>query len=101
MKGYWCLPGGYINYDEDPEKAVIREVEEEAGINVVIDGLIGVYQIDNDPRGINIDVIFVGKSRGEVKLSDDFQEFAYFGYTNLPDKIAYKHREAINDYFKR
>lgn len=101
LKDYWCLPGGYINYDETPEEAVKRETKEEASIDAAVEDLIGVYQIDNDPRGINIDIIFFGKSKGGIQLSDEFQDFGYFETDKLPDKIAYKHREAINDYLKR
>lgn len=32
--GYWTLPGGGINFGENPEEAMIREVEEEAGLLV-------------------------------------------------------------------
>jgi len=61
LKDYWCLPGGFISYDETPEKAVQREVKEEIGVAPVIKKLIGVYQIDNDPRGIHLDIIYIGE----------------------------------------
>lgn len=32
--GLWCLPCGYLDWDETGEDAVIREVWEELGINV-------------------------------------------------------------------
>ncbi len=33
--GQWCLPGGKIKDKECPEEAVVREVEEEVGLEVV------------------------------------------------------------------
>lgn len=35
--GWWALPGGHIDEDEDPLKAAIREVKEETGVNVSSD----------------------------------------------------------------
>ena len=32
MQGYWGLPGGFVERDEDPLIAVIRELEEETGM---------------------------------------------------------------------
>jgi len=32
--GYWTLPGGGIDFGEDPEAAMIREVREETGLQV-------------------------------------------------------------------
>lgn len=95
LKGYWCLPGGYINYDETPEKAVRREVNEEIGLELKIEGLIGVYRIDNDPRGVNIDVIYQGTANGGIRLSGEHTTHRFFPTSQLPQKIAYKHKEAI------
>ncbi len=33
----WSLPGGGVDYDESLEEAVVREVREEAGYDVVVD----------------------------------------------------------------
>jgi len=33
--GSWVLPGGFVDRDEDPEIAVIRELKEEAGLDGV------------------------------------------------------------------
>jgi len=39
----WALPGGAVEPDEDPAAAVAREAREELGIELVLQGLIGVY----------------------------------------------------------
>jgi len=39
----WAFPGGAVEPDEDPAEALAREVREELGIMVAVQGLIGVY----------------------------------------------------------
>ena len=43
--GLWCLPGGFVNDDEDPAAAATRECLEEINAEVELTGLIGVYHI--------------------------------------------------------
>ena len=42
-RGYWNLPGGFLDFGEAPEVAVEREVEEEIGADITLDALLGVY----------------------------------------------------------
>ncbi|MFA4937051.1 MAG: DUF4202 family protein [Patescibacteria group bacterium] len=99
LKNFWCLPGGYVNYSEKPESALIREVKEETNLDIKVDKLVGVYQIDNDPRGINLDIIYFGSIiGGESRLNKESSEVRYFSMDTLPKLIAYKHREAIQDW---
>ncbi|CAI8339902.1 MAG: hypothetical protein CMA41_01595 [Euryarchaeota archaeon] len=37
FKGYWGLPGGYMNHSEEPAEGCIRETQEELGINIELD----------------------------------------------------------------
>jgi ADP-ribose pyrophosphatase YjhB (NUDIX family) len=41
--GLWAAPGGGVDPDERPEDSVVRELQEELGIDVAVRGLIGVY----------------------------------------------------------
>ena len=40
--GFWTLPGGGIEFGEDPEEAMIREVYEETGLRVQAKGVAGI-----------------------------------------------------------
>ena len=42
-KGYWNVPGGFMDYGESPEVGVEREAEEEIGVDIVLDGLLNIY----------------------------------------------------------
>src|SRR5947209_5323219 len=42
-KGYWNVPGGFMDYGESPEAGVEREAEEEIGVDIALDGLLNVY----------------------------------------------------------
>ena len=102
LKDYWCLPGGVMEYDESPERSIIREVKEETNLDFKIEKLTGVYLIDNDPRGNVVDVIYMSQTiNSPVKLSNEHSQYKFFPPNNLPELIAYKHREAIADYLKK
>ena len=39
----WALPGGGMELGESIEQGAVREVKEETGLDVEVDGLVGVY----------------------------------------------------------
>lgn len=41
--GMWNIPGGFVEFNEHPEEALIREGKEELGVDVTPGELIGVY----------------------------------------------------------
>lgn len=41
----WTLPGGGLELGEDPEAAAVREILEETGYRVALDGLLGVDSV--------------------------------------------------------
>ncbi|TYS67080.1 NUDIX hydrolase [Sutcliffiella horikoshii] len=42
LKGKWSFPAGFVEANETVDEAVVREILEETGINVKVEGLIGV-----------------------------------------------------------
>lgn len=42
-KGMWNIPGGFVTYAETPEEGMAREMEEETGIRIRLEKLLGVF----------------------------------------------------------
>src|SRR5882757_3042701 len=45
LKGRWSLPGGHIEPGETAQAAAAREVREETGVDVDIQGLVDVHEV--------------------------------------------------------
>jgi len=102
FKGKWALPGGFVEYGEKTEDAVIREASEETGLKTKIRTLAGVYSDPNrDPRGHIITIIYVlDIVEGNVKAGDDASDVKFFDVHQLP-ALATDHNKIINDVIKR
>ncbi len=98
FKEYYALPGGFVDYGEKTEDAVIREVEEETGLITKIERLVGVYSApDRDPRGHTITIVYKLKiAGGELSAGDDAKEIGLFALDKLP-KLAFDHEEIIGN----
>jgi len=82
-KGRWSMPGGIVELGETVKEAVIREVKEETGLDVVEPELIDVVDnIVQDERGrvkwhfVVLD-FFVKVRGGELRASDDAEEIRW------------------------
>ncbi len=97
FKGKWALPGGFVEYGERVEEAVLREFEEEVGIKARIKKLLGVYSDPaRDPRGHIISIVFLLEAEGEPKAGDDAADAKFFNLDKLPP-LAFDHEKIIRD----
>ena len=98
FKGRWALPGGFIDYDETVETAVMREVHEETALYTRIDRLVGVYSNpDRDPRGHTVSVPFLlTVTSGDIQAGDDAADARWFDLDDLPS-LAFDHNKIVRD----
>jgi len=49
--GHWTLPGGGLDFGEDPKDAVVREFKEETGLVVAVNKLVAVNSLSDAMPG--------------------------------------------------
>jgi len=96
--GSWALPGGFVDVDEDPREACVRELREETGLEVAVERLGGVWgSPGRDPRFHTVTVVYVcSVVRGTATGADDADEARWF----TPEQIgaldfAFDHRDVV------
>jgi 8-oxo-dGTP diphosphatase len=84
-RGLWTLPAGFVDADEDPQEAAVREVYEETGLNVEISGLLDVIYGKEHPNGASIVILYNGRVKsGELQAGDDVDAVDFFDPAHLP-----------------
>lgn len=91
----WNLPGGGVESGEIPTEAVVREVKEETGLEVVIEKLTGIYG-----KQYKDELVFTFICRivgGEPTPTSESSDNQFFAIDSLPANTIPKHIERIND----
>lgn len=105
FEGKWAFPGGFVEIDENIDDAAYRELKEETGIeNITLYQFKTYGEIDRDPRGRTISVVYYGFVNPEDKVAiagSDAKATKWFPVNNLPE-LAFDHdkiiREALVEY---
>jgi ADP-ribose pyrophosphatase YjhB (NUDIX family) len=86
--GFWTIPAGFLEQGETPEEGAHREAVEEAGADVAIDSLLGVYSV---PRISQVQMMFRGTLRsGRVTPGDESLEVRLTPWGEIPwDDLAF------------
>ena len=97
-----ALPGGFVDYGESLEEAVMREAKEET--NLVLENLRQFYTYSDpsrDPRFHTISTVFVAQGKGQPKFGDDAKGLRIIPCKNiLKFDYAFDHKNVLEDYLK-
>lgn len=104
FKKMWALPGGLVMNDETLDKAVVRELKEEAGIDVnYLEQLYSFGSPDRDPRNYVVSVSYFGLVRPQdykLMAQTDAEDVGWFSTKKLP-KLGFDHKKIIDTAVKR
>jgi len=104
FKGSWALPGGLVLDEESLEKAVRRELKEEAGIDVsYLEQLYTFGDPKRDPRNRVLSVAYYGLVRPrdyQIAARTDAEDVAWYNIKQLP-KLAFDHKSILEMAIRR
>jgi ADP-ribose pyrophosphatase YjhB (NUDIX family) len=100
--GLWCLPGGFVNDDEDPAVAAVRECLEEISAPVELTGLIGVFHIAKTDAPSMIGIAYTGRLADGARAAAgaEMLEIGVFRPDSVPPLAFPSHRRVLAEYLK-
>lgn len=103
-KGFWALPGGFVQEGESLAECARRELLEETGVDeAYLEQLYTFGDPDRDPRGRVVTVAYFALVRSDeliLEAATDADAAAWFPVDELPD-LAFDHAEILQVARKR
>ncbi len=102
--GAWTYPGGFMEIDETVEECAVREAEEEVGVQVRLDGMVGLYSRPAPYAPGIVSIVYGGRVvEGRVSLGREALEARWLRPEEIPwDELAYQTTHwALRDWLKQ
>ncbi len=98
FKDLWALPGGFLDENEDPDQAALRELEEETSLHGVSLNPLGFWgRPGRDPRGHTVSLVYWGvidACAHQPVAADDAKALAWYPIAKLPE-LAFDHAAVL------
>jgi 8-oxo-dGTP diphosphatase len=93
-RGYWDVPGGFLEEGEEPLDGLRREYREETGLEVEPVEWLGTHVEPYDNYFV-LGISWLVRGDGEPQPADDVAELRWFGPDELPDEMAFAHQDEL------
>jgi ADP-ribose pyrophosphatase YjhB (NUDIX family) len=98
--GYWALFGGFVEWGESVEEALVRECKEESNMVVTSHKLLGIYSKPSRHIRQVVTAAYAVEAEGEPKAGDDIVEVKWYHLNAMPAQLAFDHAIIVADYLK-
>ncbi|MCX5706316.1 MAG: NUDIX hydrolase [Candidatus Omnitrophica bacterium] len=98
----WALPGGFVDYGESLEDAVVREAKEETSLDLTEIKQFHTYSDpQRDPRFHTIGTVFIAKAKGKPVAGDDAAGIKVIKLSEIKNSdFSFDHKKILEDYLK-
>jgi ADP-ribose pyrophosphatase YjhB (NUDIX family) len=93
-RGYWDLPGGFLEEGEAPLDGLAREFREETGLVVRPLEWLGTH-VEPYQHYFVLGMTWLVEADGDPRPADDVEELDWFGPAELPDEMAFPHQAEL------
>ncbi len=98
-KGYWSLPGGFMELGETPGECIVRELREETGLDVSRVRLLGAQTKPSPINGAILVLGFVAEEwTGDLRSGSDVMNARFFAREERPDLAFTVHKDLLAIY---
>ncbi|MDO8513429.1 MAG: NUDIX domain-containing protein [bacterium] len=105
--GAWACPGGIMEPGENVHETLMREIEEELGVDATIMELLGIYsnrgplKYPNGDVAYIVGIFFVCTVQGVLKIDgNEALDAKFFELASLPNKLHYMQEQPLIDFFE-
>jgi 8-oxo-dGTP diphosphatase len=93
-RGYWDLPGGFLEEGEEPLVGLAREFREETGLEIEPLEWLGTH-LERYDHYFVLGLTWLVRADGEPHASDDAEELRWVGPGELPAEMAFPHQDGL------
>lgn len=93
-RGYWDVPGGFLEEGEGPLDGLRRELREETGLEITPGRFLGTHLEPYDGYFV-LGLTWLVTAEGEPCAADDVAELRFFGPDELPSEMAFAHQDEL------
>ena len=92
----WAIPGGFMNFGEQPVEAIKREIIEETGLNLK---KLEMFQVRTIGR--HLEILFRAEAVGNAEVkSFEINAVGWFKIDRLPEKMTPLQKLTVEEVFK-